>query len=51
MFDMGLWMIAIAGGPLIVLLILMYVFARRRSRGKAQRRDVPRPDAGSNREP
>jgi hypothetical protein len=36
MFHLGIWMLPIAGIPLILILIWMYVLARRRSRRLTQ---------------
>lgn len=41
MFHIGMWMLPIAGIPLILLLIWMYFLARRRSRRLAERRGRP----------
>ncbi|MGX8012828.1 hypothetical protein ACVDG8_029620 [Mesorhizobium sp. ORM8.1] len=38
MFHIGMWMLPVAGIPLILILIWMYFLARRRSRRLAQKR-------------
>ncbi|PBC07676.1 hypothetical protein [Mesorhizobium sp. WSM3859] len=37
-----LWFIVVAGGPLILLLAIIYVLATRRSRGPAEQRESDR---------
>lgn len=39
MFHIGIWMLPIAGIPLIFILIWMYFLARRRSQRLARKRD------------
>lgn len=41
MFHLGVWMLPIAGVPLILILIWMYFLARRRSRRLAEPRGDP----------
>lgn len=50
MFDLGLWMLPIAGIPLILILIWMYFLARRRSRRLAERRGSPSRSTGKRRD-
>lgn len=41
MFHIGIWMLPVAGIPLILILIWMYFLARRRSRRLARNRSEP----------
>jgi preprotein translocase subunit YajC len=45
MFHIGMWMLLVAGIPLILILIWMYFLARRRSRRLAQKRRGPQQTA------
>lgn len=49
MFHLGVWMLPIAGIPLILILIWMYFLARRRSRRPAERKDGPSQPTGRRR--
>jgi hypothetical protein len=46
MFHLGMWMLPIAGIPLILIVIWMYFLARRRSRRLAEPRGGPSQKTG-----
>lgn len=50
MFHLGVWMLPMAGIPLILILIWMYFLARRRSRRPAERKDGPSQPTGRRRD-
>ncbi|WP_292416840.1 hypothetical protein [Mesorhizobium sp.] len=42
MFGSDLWLFVVAGGPLILLIAIIYVLFTRRHRGPVERRDSDR---------
>lgn len=49
MFHLGMWMLPIAGIPLILILIWMYLLARRRSRRLSEPGGGPSQETGRRR--
>ena len=42
MFENGMWLFVVAGGPLIIAILIAYALLTRRRRGPAERRESAR---------
>jgi hypothetical protein len=42
MFENSMWLFAVAGGPIILALVVAYALLTRRRRGQAERRESDR---------
>lgn len=40
MFENGMWLFVVAGGPLIIAIVVAYALLNRRHRGPAERRET-----------